>query len=810
MIASNSGQKQTPVPAAAGSGLSGRALLGWMDREQAVKFLTEDCLFSEPLTAAAADELWQSQREIVEGAPRDATAIEKLPMSAADMKAARKFRTRYPGAAGIVDFVRLNPLDLVVHQLWISTAIAERYADKVTPDKWLHTALLDPPSNPRLQSRTSGDNITFDLPHAEFFLTVPSQTNEIRVSEGDGFVTVALHANRAMLLRGYHRTFACAQFVREAQNAPHGVLFAVSNQLETIGNLADDVLHMMAGPRPPQLRDFFDDRFSLPVTLRRRRYQMRIHCEVAEIDSAEADQPDAVKSTLAITPEFDQMGSPYRSVDSPRSFQAIFEDALRLQTAKRTDEAVALYERALFLRPDSVDAHNNLGVALISQGRIDEAVTHYESALSLDPGHAQAHNNLGIALTAQGKLDQAAVHHHRALELDPDYVDAHVALASIFKYHGRFDEAMAEYGRALAIRPDYADAHFGRAEIKTFHPGDPELLALEALAGRDDLSADKAMLVYFALYKALEDCGDYARAFEFLRKGNQLKHGQIHYDEARVARLFQRVSTLFGRSLLDRFEGAGDPSTVPIFVVGMPRSGSSLIEQILASHPQVRGAGEMRDFETAERIVFSAGGQPVAFPEYVPGIDSAALRRVAQIYLARLPALAEGQLRIVDKTLLNLLKIGLIRMVLPNARIIHTLRDPVDTCLSCYSKLFSIGQLFSYDLAELGRYYRLYAEMMSHWRTVLPPGAMLEVSYEALVDDLEGQARRLIEYCGLPWDDRCLSFHKTRGVVVRTASAVQARQPLFRTSLGRWRRYEAELGPLLRELGDLVPAAVHP
>ena len=196
-------------------------------------------------------------REIVDRCSRaDATATEKLPMSAADMKAARKFRTRYPGAAGIVDFVRLNPMDLVVHQLWISTAIAERYGDKVTPDKWLHTALLDPPSNPRLLSRTSGDNITFDLPHAEFFFTVPSQTNEIRVSEGDGFVTVALHANRAMLLRGYHRTFACAQFVREAQNAPHGVLFAVSNQLETIGNLADDVLHMMAGPRPPQYEGF--------------------------------------------------------------------------------------------------------------------------------------------------------------------------------------------------------------------------------------------------------------------------------------------------------------------------------------------------------------------------------------------------------------------------------------------------------------------------------------------------------------------------------------------------------------------------
>ncbi len=809
MIASNAGQKQTVIPAVAGSGLTGHALLGWMDRAQGVKFLTQDCLFSEPLTVADAEEMWKSHKAIVDNLPREApAATDKLAMSAADMKAARKFRTRYPGAAGIVDFVRLNPLDLVVHQLWISNTIADGYRDKVTPDRWLQTALLDPPSNPRLKSRTVGDDITFDLPHSEFFLTVPSQTNEIKVSEGDGFVTVALHADRALLLRGYHRTFACAQFVHEAANAPHGVLFAVSNQLAAIGSMADEVLNMMAGPRPPRMRDFFDDRLSLPVTLRKRRYQMRIHCEVAEIDDDEADQADAAKNTLAITPAFDRTGSAYRRTDSPQSFQALFDDALKLQRSKRTDEAVNLYERALFLRPDSVDAHNNLGVALMAQARIDEAVAHYEHAVSLDTGHANAHNNLGIALAAQGKLDRAVVYHQRALALDPNHVDAHVALGNIFKYQGRFDDAMAEFARALAIRPDYADAHFSRAEIRRFHPGDPELLALEALAARDDLSADKAMLVYFALYKALEDCGDYARAFEFLRKGNELKRGQSRYDEPRVAGFFKRVSTLFDRSLLDRFEGAGDPSPVPIFVVGMPRSGSSMIEQILASHPQVCGVGEVRDFETAERIVFSEGGQPIAFPEYVPRIDSAALRRVAQVYLGRLPTLAEGQTRIVDKTLLNFLKIGLIRMVLPNARIIHTMRDPADTCFSCYSKMFSIGQLFSYDLAEMARYYRMYTEMMSHWRSVLPEGAMLDVSYEKVVDDLEGQARRLIDYCGLPWDDRCLSFHETSGVVVRTASAAQVRQPLFRTSVERWRRYEADLVPLLRELGDLAPAEV--
>jgi hypothetical protein len=187
-------------------------------------------------------------------------------------------------------------------------------------------------------------------------------------------------------------------------------------------------------------------------------------------------------------------------------------------------------------------------------------------------------------------------------------------------------------------------------------------------------------------------------------------------------------------------------------------------------------------------------------------LDGAALRRIAEAYLARLPALADGKVRIVDKLPGNFFHVGLIRLILPNARIIHTVRNPIDTCLSCYSGLFTAGQHFSYDMAELGRYYRRYSDLMAHWRSVLPPDAILDVAYEDVVDDLEAQARRLIDYCGLPWDDRCLSFHKTVRRV-KTASAVQVRRPLYRSSLQRWRRYEAGLGPLLQALGHLASGA---
>ena len=460
------------------------------------------------------------------------------------------------------------------------------------------------------------------------------------------------------------------------------------------------------------------------------------------------------------------------------------------QAEGKLDDAVAGYERALALKPDFADAHNNLGIALATRDKVDDAVAHYERALALKPDWAYAHNNLGNAFVIQDRIDEATAHYKRALVLKPDYANAHNNLGNIFKEQGKFDDAMAHYGRAISISPDYAEAHLNRAEIKSFRRGDSDLAALEALAGSHVLSPDKAVYLHFALAKALDDFGDYDRAFEHLRTGNALKRRQIDYQENAVLDLFQRISSVFDRSQFDRFHGAGDPSSIPVFVLGMPRSGSTFIEQILASHPQIHGAGELTALEKME----------LAYPESIPSLDAVALRQIGQSYLSSLPKIDGDKLRVVDKLPGNFLRIGLIRLILPNARFIHTTRNPIDTCLSCYSKLFSHGLYFSYDLAELGRYYRAYSELMAHWRSVLPPGAMLEVSYEDVVDNLEGQARRLIDYCGLAWEDRCISFHKSTRPV-KTASAVQVRQPLFRSSLQRWRRYEADLGPLLDELG---------
>lgn len=543
--------------------------------------------------------------------------------------------------------------------------------------------------------------------------------------------------------------------------------------------------------------------------------------------------------------------------------QRLFDDALRNQRDGRINHAVKLYKRALSLRPGYADAHNNLGAAFLSQGRIIDAITHYRHAIALNPMHGNAHNNLGtalvslglfadaipaykralalnprqaethfslgIALAAQGRIDDAIASYREALLLRSDYAEAHNNLGNLlanrgntdeaighlqkalagnphnaetlnnlgcaFRDLGRFEEAMALYDRAIALRPASAEVHYNRSEIKTYGPGDTDLAVLKTLAGSNDMPSGKAPYIHFALAKALEDSGDYDGAFEQLRRGNDLRRDQIHYDESVDEEMFRRTTSVFNRSRFDRHKDCGDPSNAPIFVLGMPRSGSTLIEQILASHPQVHGAGELEDL---------AACLPPGFPESVAQLDGEALRRIGQSYLARLPRLPDGKVRIVDKLPHNFLRIGLIRMILPNARIIHTLRDPIDTCVSCYSKLFTNGQHFTYDLAELGRYYRRYCRLMTHWQSVIPADAILNVTYENVVDDLEGQARRLIRYCGLPWDDRCLSFYKTSRIV-KTASAISVRKPVFRSSLQRWRKYGAGIQALLDELGDLIP-----
>ena len=460
------------------------------------------------------------------------------------------------------------------------------------------------------------------------------------------------------------------------------------------------------------------------------------------------------------------------------------------------------------LRPDSAVVHNSLGVILAQQKKLDEAQARFEQAVALRPDLAEPYNNLGNVLRERGQLEQAATRYRHAIALRPDYAEAHNNLGNIRWEQGKFDEATTHYRQALAFLPNLAEARYRLAELTTFHAGDADLAALEALAADSArLPSGDRIFVEFALGKAFDDIGDYERAFQHWLRGNAQKRREMEFDEAAwLQKTVPLVVQTFDSALFDRFAAVGDPSPVPIFVLGMPRSGSTLVEQILASHPQVQAAGELQNLDRVARSAPDFAGRPVRFPHWVRTADAGTFRRLGQAYLASLPPLAAGQTRLTDKMPSNFVYAGLIRLALPGARIIHTLRDPVDTCLSCFSRLFDVGPSFTYNLAELGRSYRLYHELMAHWRAVLPAGAMLEVAYEDVIDDLEQQARRLLDYCGLPWDDRCVSFHQNNRPI-KTSSNVQVRRPLYRSSLARWRRYEPFLQPLLAELEGCRPPA---
>jgi hypothetical protein len=326
----------------------------------------------------------------------------------------------------------------------------------------------------------------------------------------------------------------------------------------------------------------------------------------------------------------------------------------------------------------------------------------------------------------------------------------------------------------------------------------------ELVRGDSSQDVDGRLYAHFALGKAYADIGDCERAFRQIADGNALKRKQYGYNEVAALGALARIQAAYSDTLMRRNGGYGDPSSLPIFVVGMPRSGTTLVEQILASHRAIHGAGEIKDFEMAVVEMAGVAGYLSRAPEIVSLMPREQLGALGASYLGRIRALAPRASRIVNKLNDNFRFAGLIALALPNARIIHVRRDPVDTCFSCYQTLFAENLPYACDLAELGRYYRAYDALMNLWRAILPAGVMIEIRYEDLVADLEDQSRRLVEHCGLDWDPHCLDFHRNARSV-RSASFAQVRQPLYKSSVGRWRAYEAFLGPLLAALDGLPP-----
>jgi len=465
----------------------------------------------------------------------------------------------------------------------------------------------------------------------------------------------------------------------------------------------------------------------------------------------------------------------------------------------RLAEAAQSYRRAAELRPGPAQAHFQLGNALRNLERYEEAIACYEAALERDPGYALALNNLGYCLDQLGRPAEAMAHFERALALEPGLAEIHANMGMCLQNQGRFDEAIGAYRRAIELKHDFGDAYFNLASNKRYRASEDDIAAMRELLARPDVSADARIGVHFALAKVHEDRDDVDQAFDCYRAGNALKAERMPFDPAQFRDYVDRVIETFSAAFFRERQGFGAVSDVPVFIVGMPRSGSSLVEQIVSSHPQVYGAGERQDMRitVGDLPAILNAGEP--FPECTARLGAATARRLGQDYLASLRRDAPESPRITDKMLGNYLRFGLIALILPGARVVHCRRDPVDTCLSCYFQNFAHGLRFTYDLRHLGAVYRGYERLMAHWREVLPL-PILDVQYEELVADLEGKSRELVAFLGLDWDERCLAFHEQQREV-RTASFWQVRQPLYRSSAGRWRRYQKHLGPLLEALG---------
>lgn len=542
-------------------------------------------------------------------------------------------------------------------------------------------------------------------------------------------------------------------------------------------------------------------------------------------------QPDAIDVHLNLANTLREQGKLDESVECFRNTIRLKPDYAEvynnlggvLREQGDLDGAIENFRKALELKPDLAETHNNLGSALQSQGKLDEAIDSFGEALALKPDYAEVGNNLGNVFKEQNKLDVAITCYRKVLEFNPDMAEAHSNLGSVLREQGELNGAIESLRRALVLDPDCISAHLGLGavyqdtgqfnmarmhrdrvlDLKPQHPVAWAALPILRKMTLDDLpwaetahrllegclNQQAEMRLCYALGKYYDDTRQYDTAFGYYTRANSLKRERAgSFDRDTFRRFVDDIILAYPAEKVRQQETSASTSHRPLFVVGMPRSGTSLTEQILASHPEVFGAGELRFWGKQAQEHGSAMSSKYH--------DAALLQDIASRCEAELQRHSTTALRVADKMPGNFLHLWLIHAVFPQARILHTRRNPVDTCLSIYFQDFSGRHEYANDLDDLAFYYREYRRLMAHWRAVLPPEVFLEVPYEALVEDQEGWSRRIIDFIGLEWDERCLDFHETERKV-GTASNWQVRQKIYKTSKERWRNYEKFVGPLL-------------
>jgi Flp pilus assembly protein TadD len=464
-----------------------------------------------------------------------------------------------------------------------------------------------------------------------------------------------------------------------------------------------------------------------------------------------------------------------------------------LKKLGRLDEALASYTQAIALKPDYAEAHSNLGITLQELGRLDEALAKYTQAIALKPDYAEAHSNLGVTLLELGRLDEALASYTQAIALKPDLASAHNNMGITLQELGRLDEALASYTQAIALKPDYAEAHRHLTSMKRFDTQDEQYSKMLELYLNEDISEEQRCHINFGLAKACEDLEDFKQAFTHYSEGNQLRKKLFNYDINTEVELFKKIKSNYAQIVQNSLTSEKFPKNLmPIFIVGMPRSGTTLVEQIISSHSQVSGAGELH-FAAQFGAAIATG---------VTEVNSESLVNFRQNYLNKLQNVSNGNLIVTDKMPLNFRYIGLLTAAFPEAKIIHVKRNSAAVCWANYKQFFeskSIGYCYAID--DVITYHKLYENLMDFWTNKLS-NRIYSLDYELLTVNQEKDTRRLIEYLGLDWDEKCLSpQNNTRSVA--TASNVQVRQKVYQGSSEQWRKYQPFLNGALD--GSLLP-----
>jgi tetratricopeptide (TPR) repeat protein len=477
----------------------------------------------------------------------------------------------------------------------------------------------------------------------------------------------------------------------------------------------------------------------------------------------------------------------------------------------RNEDALNLLERCLELAPGFVEARRNYALVLHRGNLPERALAEVEHLLSLDANDAASRNLKAVVLCRTGDYDAAIRLYEELLQAHPEQPKLWESFGHALKTAGQLERAIAAYRRSLALEPSFGEVWWSLANLKTFRFGADELAAMRAQLARTDLAGDDRLHLEFAVGKALEDAGEYEPSFRHYTRGNAIRRAQLDYSADDTSARVRYIREHYTPGFFAARAGGGCPAPDPIFVVGLPRAGSTLIEQILSSHSRVEGTMELPEVTSITRLLRQQGdsGQAMPYHAALTALDGTGLRQLGERYLERTRIQRKTAAPLfIDKMPNNFMHLGLIHLMLPNAKIIDARRHPMACGFSAFKQHFARGQGFSYDLVDIGRYYRDYVALMAHFDAVLP-GRVHRVVYERMVEDTEGEVRRLLDYCGLPFEAGCLRFFENARPV-RTASSEQVRQPIYREGMEHWRHYAPWLGPLEAALGPVLasyPAA---